>query len=209
MLKILNCPPPNNNFFCSACVMKTDEGSFSSTEARTRFTFYGHTLCDCFNQAGPVSHSLFLSSSMLIFLVPISAGWSIPLTCFHCETFVVSNISVTQLAKNTWCLHRELCINCSTIVEFEQKVQHLIFITCSLTTCSFNRTAMTAACNSCRGIEECFIGANLHFPNTNTNLAECSLTGILDRPLHTICLHFRLFPYRNEVSSVSAYCSCN
>ena len=57
---------------------------------KIRFTCSGHSLSGRFNQAGPVSHSLHLSSSMLIALVPMSAGLLIPLTCFHCETSVVS-----------------------------------------------------------------------------------------------------------------------
>ena len=81
--------------------MNTDEGILSSTDAKIRFTCSGNSFSGRFNQAGPVSHSLLLSSSMLIALVPMSAGLLIPLTCFHCETLVVSSISATRLATNT------------------------------------------------------------------------------------------------------------
>ena len=53
-----------------------------------------------------------------------------------------------------------------------QKLQLFIFISCFLTICSFNLTAMTAACNSSRGIERRLIGAILHFPMTNAKSAE-------------------------------------
>ena len=153
--------------------MKTDEGILSSSDAKIRFTCSGH-FSGRFNQAGPVSHSLLLSSSMLIALVPMSAGLLIPLTCFHCETSVVSSISATRLATNTCCLRWELCIHCKTMVESDQKLQLFICISCSLTICSFNLTAMTAACNSNCGIERCLIGATLHFPMTNATSAEYS-----------------------------------
>ena len=94
--------------------MKTDEGTFSSSEPNIRCTCSGHSLSGRFSQAGPVSHSLLLSSSMLIALVPMSAWLLIPLTCFHYETSVVSSISATRLATNTCCLRWELCIHCST-----------------------------------------------------------------------------------------------
>ena len=152
--------------------MKTNEGIFPSSDAKIRFTCSGHSLSGRFNQAGPVSHSLLLSSSMLIALMPMSSGLLIPLTCLHCETSIVSSISATQLATNTFCLQWELCIHCSTVVESDQKLQPFIFISCSLTICSFSLTAMTAACNSNHGIERCLIGATLHFPMTNAKSAE-------------------------------------
>ena len=155
--------------------MKTDEGIFSLSDAKIKFTCSGHSLFGRFNQSGPVSHSLLLGSSMLIARVPKSAGLLIPLTCFHCETSVISSISATQLATNTCCLRWKLCIHCNTVVESDQKLQIFIFISCSLTICSFNLTDMTSAFNSNRGIERCLIGAILHFPMTNAKSAEYSL----------------------------------
>ena len=172
LLKLLNRSHWITAFFSSTCIMNTDEGIFSSSDAKIRFTYSGHSLSGRFNQAGPVS--LLLSSSMLIALVPMSAGLLIPLTCFHCEKSVVSSISATGLATNTCCLRWELCIHCNPVVESDQKLQLFIFISCSLTICSFNLTAMTAACNSNRGIERCLIGATLHFPMTNAKPAEYS-----------------------------------
>ena len=102
----------------------------------------------------------------------MSAGLLIPLTYFHCETSVVSSIAATQLATNTCCLRCETCIHCNIVVESDQKLQLFIFISCSLIICSFNLTAMTAACNSNRGIERCLIGATLHFPITNAKSVE-------------------------------------
>ena len=80
LLKLLNRYHGITAFLSSARIMKTDEGIFSSSEANIRFTCSGHSLSGRFNQAGPVSHSLLLSSSMLIALVPRSAGLMIPLT---------------------------------------------------------------------------------------------------------------------------------
>ena len=145
---------------------------FSSSDAKIRFTCSGHSLSVRFTQARPVSHSLLLSSSMLNALVPKSAGLLIPLTCFHCESSVVSSISANRLATNTCCLRWDLCIHCNTVVESDKNLQLFIVISCSLTICSFNFTAMTAACNSNRGIERCLIGATLHFPITNAQSAE-------------------------------------
>ena len=104
LLKLLNCSHWITAFFSSACIMKTDEVIFSSSEAKIRFTSSDHLLCGRFNQADPVSHWLLLSSSMLIARVPMSAGLLLLLTCFHCETSVVSSISATRLATNTCCL---------------------------------------------------------------------------------------------------------
>ena len=147
---------------------------FSSSDAKIRFTCSGHSLSGRFNQAGSVSYSLLLSSSMLIDLVPMPAGLLIRLTCFHCETSVVSSISATRFATNTCYLRWELCIHCSTVVESDQKLQLIIFISCSLTICSFSLTAMTAVCSSNRGIERCLVGITLHFPMTNAKSAEYS-----------------------------------
>ena len=93
LLKLLNRPHWTIGFFSSACVMKVDVGMFSSSAAKTRLTCSGHWLSGCFNQAGPVSHSLLMSSSTLMALVPISAGLSIPLTCFHYEKSVLYPVS--------------------------------------------------------------------------------------------------------------------
>ena len=134
--------------------MKSEESILSSSEAMDRFICSGHSLSGCFNQADPVSHSDLLSSTMLVALVPMSAGLLIRLTCFHCEISVESSISATRLATNTCCVRWELCIYCNTKIEFDQKRQLFIFISCSLTICSFNLTAMTAACNSKRGIKD-------------------------------------------------------
>ena len=163
LLKLLNRSRWITAFFSSACVMKTDEGIVSSSDAKIRFTYCGHSLSGRFNQqASPVSHSLLLNSSKLIALVPMSAGLLIPLTWFHCETSVVSSISATRLATNTCCLRWELCIDCNTVVESDQQLQLFIFISCSLAICSFNLTAMTAACSS-KGIERCLIGPLCRF----------------------------------------------
>ena len=91
-------------------------------------TYSRHLLCNRFNQAGPMGPSLLLSSSMLIALVPMSAGLLIPLTCFHCETIFVSKISATRLATITCCLRWELCIHGCTIVESVQKLQQCNFM---------------------------------------------------------------------------------
>ena len=153
--------------------MKTDEGIFSSSDAKIRFTCSGHSFSGRFNQAGPggpITSTKFLD----VDLVPISTGLLIPLTCFYCETSVVSTISATRLATSTCYLRWKPCIHCNTVVESDQKLQLFIFISCSLTICSFNLTAMTAACNSKRDIERCFIGATLHFSMTNGKSAEYS-----------------------------------
>ena len=98
---------------------------FSSNEAKTRFTCSGHSQFSCFNQAGPLravaSTSLLLSSSMLIALVPMSAGLLTPLTCFHCETLDVSSILEAPLATKTCCLGWELCIHFNTVVPLDYK----------------------------------------------------------------------------------------
>ena len=120
------------------------------------------------NQAGPVSHSLLLSSSTLI------ARLLKPLTWFHCETLVISKISATLFATNTCCLRWELWIHCRTVVESVLKLQLWIFASCSFTICSLSLTAITAACNSKCGMERCRIGATLHFPITNVKSAEYS-----------------------------------
>ena len=60
-----------------------------------------------FNQAISVSYSQFLNFSILIALVLTSAGFLMPLVCFHCETSVVSKISATQLAITTCWLRVE------------------------------------------------------------------------------------------------------
>ena len=75
--------------------MNSDDGIFSSPEAKIRFSCYGHSLSGRFNQAVPVSHSLLMSSSILISLVPISVGLLIPLICFHFDISIVSSISAT------------------------------------------------------------------------------------------------------------------
>ena len=108
--------------------MKTDEGIFSSSDVKNRITCCGHSLSGQFNKAGPLSHLLLLSSSMLIALVPMSAGLLIPLTCFHCETSVVSSISATRLATDNCCFRWELCIHCNTVVESVQKLQLFMFL---------------------------------------------------------------------------------
>ena len=97
LLKLLNRSHWITAFFSSACIMKTDENIFSSPDAMIRFTCSGHSLSDCLNQAGPVSHSLFLSFAMLIALVPISAGLLIPLTCFHCIQYLSHSIGHKHL----------------------------------------------------------------------------------------------------------------
>ena len=145
---------------------------FSLAEAKTRLVCSGHLLCGRFNQAGQMSHSLLLNCSMLIALVPISAGLLIPRTCLYCETSDVFNISANRLATNTCCLLWDLCIHCSTVVKSDQKLHHYIFNSCSLTICFFNLSAMTAACNSSHGFERCLIGATLHFPFTNAKSAK-------------------------------------
>ena len=78
------------------------------------------------NHAGPVSHSLLLSCSTLVALVPMSAGLSIPFTWFFFETSVLSKISANRFATNTCCLRRELCISCRAIVESVECLQFLI-----------------------------------------------------------------------------------
>ena len=156
--------------------MKTGEVIFSSSEAKIRFTCSGHLLSGRLNRAGPVSHSLLLSSSMLIALVLMSAGLLIPLTCFHCETSVVSSFSEIRWATNSCCLRWELRIHCNTVVDSDKKMQLFTFISCYLIVCSFNLTAKTAACNSNLGIERCLIGATLHFPMTNAKSAGYSFS---------------------------------
>ena len=161
LLKLLNHSHLITTFFSSACITKTDEGIFCSSYSNISVTCSGQSLFARFNQAGPVSHSPLLRSSMLIALVPMSAGLLIPLTCFHCETSVVSSVSV-----NPCCLQWKLCIHCNTVVESDQKLQLFIFISCSLTICSFSLSAKTATFNSNRGIQRCLMGATLHFPMT-------------------------------------------
>ena len=152
--------------------MKNDEGIISSSDVKIRFSCSGHSLSGCFNQAGPLSHSLLLISSMLIALVPMSAGLLIPFTCFYCETSVVSSISATRLVTNTCCLRWELCIHFNAVVESDSKLHLFILIFCSLTICSFNLFAKTAACNSTRSIERYLIGVILLFPMKNAKSAE-------------------------------------
>ena len=104
LLKLLNRPHWTIGFFSLACVMNVDVGMFSPSAAKTRLTCSGHSISGCFNQAGPVSHSLPLCSLTLMALVPMPAGLWIPLICFHCETLVVSKISATLFATDTCCL---------------------------------------------------------------------------------------------------------
>ena len=172
LLKLLSRSHWITGFFSSACTMKTDEGIFSSSETKIRFICSVHSLSGLYNHAGPVSHSRLLSSSMLMALVPMSAGLLIPLFCSHCGTSDVSSISATLLATSTCCLRWELCNNSKTVFESEQKLRLFVFNSCSLTICSLKLTAMTAACNSNRGIERCLIGATPLFPMTNAKSAE-------------------------------------
>ena len=122
--------------------MITDVRIFSSSESKTGFI--------CSNV-----------QSMWIPLVPMFAGLLILLICFQSETSVVYNISATRLALNTCCLQWELC----TVVESDQNCNNSSFL-CYLIICSFSLTAMTVACNSNRGIENCLVGTTLHFPIT-------------------------------------------
>ena len=121
--------------------MRTVEGIFFSSEATIRFTFSGPSVFGLFNQPGPLSHSLFLSFSILIALVPKSARLLLLLTCFRCETSVVSSISAARSATNTCFFRWELCIHCNTVVESDQNLQLNIFISCSLTICPFKLTS--------------------------------------------------------------------
>ena len=68
-------------------------------------------------------------------------------------------------------------MDCRTVVEIDQMLQTGIFQSCSLTICSFNLTAMTAACNSKRGIERYRTGATLKLLTTNNKSAEYSFLG--------------------------------
>ena len=70
--------------------MKDDKGIFSSSEAKVVHLLC-HSLSRCFNQAGPLSYLLLLSSSMLIDVVPMSAGW-LTVTRFQGEALAVSSI---------------------------------------------------------------------------------------------------------------------
>ena len=105
----------------------------------------------------------------------MSTGLLIPLTWLHCETLVVSKISVPLFATDTCCLRWELWIHCRTVVESVQKLQLWIFVSCSFTICSLSLTAITTACKSKRGMERCRIGATLHFAITKVKSAEYSL----------------------------------
>ena len=172
-LKLLNCSHWIISF--SSIFAKKTIWWFCSSEANNKFTCSGHSFSRCFNQAGPVSHSLLLCSSTMTARVPMSARLLIPLTWFHCETLVVSKISPTLFATNTCCLRWELRIPCRTVVESDQKLQLWIFVSCSFTICSLSFTAITAACSSKRGMERSRIGATLHFPITNAKSAEYSL----------------------------------
>ena len=80
---------PLNDSISSVCILKIDSGMFSSIEAKINFTCSGHSLSGPFNKAVPVRHSITLSSSMLIALLPMSGGMLMPLTCCHFETSLV------------------------------------------------------------------------------------------------------------------------
>ena len=60
------------------------------------------------------------------------------------------------------------------VSKYHKKLQLCIFISCSLTICSFIYTAIAAACNSKRGIARCLVSATLHFAKTTAKSAESS-----------------------------------
>ena len=98
---------------CTSLVVagNADGWTLSSSEAKMSGISLGQLSADSLSQAGPVNHSLCHKSSIVMNRVPISAGLFIPLTCFHCETSVVSKISATRFATNTCCLRCELFIH--------------------------------------------------------------------------------------------------
>ena len=141
LLKLLNGSQGITVFFSSACFVKTDESRLSSSEAQFKSTHSGYSLSGCFKQAGPVSHSLRFSSSLLIALVPMSTWFLIPLTCFHWEASQLPSWNETLVVYNR---------SCNTVVESGLKLKLFNFILCCFCSfiCSFSITAMTVACNS-------------------------------------------------------------
>ena len=109
-------------------------------------------------------------------MVPKSAGLMILLTFFHCEASVVSSMPATWMAANACCLRYKLCIYCNNVVDSDKKLQLCIFISCSLTMCSFKLSAMNALCNYNLVIERWLIQTSLHFPVTDAKSAGYSFS---------------------------------
>ena len=118
LLKVPNRSLWVNAFLSSACIKKTDEGKFFSSEAKTRLSHSGQPISCRFKQVVPVIYLLFLSSTRLIALLSMSPVSLIPLACFHCEA------SVVYTATTITYLHFSLSI------------------------CFFKLTSMNDACNS-------------------------------------------------------------
>ena len=136
LLKLLNPSKRITIFISSDCIMKTSEGTFSSTEAKIWSICFDNWLSCRFYQASSLNHSFLISSLLLNALVPMFAGWLIPTTCFYCAISFEPRISATRLATNTCCLRWKLCFHCITVVDSDQKLQQCMFISRSSTICS-------------------------------------------------------------------------
>ena len=81
-----------------------------------------------------------------------------------------------------------LYIHCYAEIEYGQKLNLYNSISCSLTPCSFNLDAMTAASN--RVIEGCLIEATLNFPRINDMQALYFLSRCVDIISIDACFNF-------------------
>ena len=158
LLNLLNRSHWITAFFSSACIMKIDEGIFSSSDAKIRFTCSSHSLSARFRLAQWATHFSWVLQCWLLWC-------QCPLGCCY-FSHSIGHKHLLLAMGTVYPLQ-----NCSSVWP---KLQLFICISCSLTICSFNLTAITAACNSSRGIERCLIGDTLHFPMTNAKSAEYS-----------------------------------
>ena len=138
--------------------MKTNECIFLSTQEQKNSPILAVNIL-VNTQFSSVSRSLLFCFFMLIDLRPTTNWLLLPLACLNWETSGVSNISANWLANITFCLRWEIRINCSTVVDSDQKLKICIFIPFCFTTCSFNFAAMAAVCNSASGVKRLLFGA--------------------------------------------------
>ena len=91
------------------------------------------------SHAAPFSHTEFSRPSIDIPRVPMSAGFSTPLTCHHWSINEFSSISAALFATNT-CFLCAVCCHCSTVDESVQCKSYSILTYWSLSICFLRRT---------------------------------------------------------------------
>ena len=164
---------------------------FSPSEANNWFSCSGHSFSGRFNKTGAASKSLLARFSMLIALVPTFAGLLIPLTCFHCENkmYFVSHV-LDRPQTLVLAMETVYPVQCSSLV-WPQKVQLLIFISCSLTICSSAWPPWLSLAFPIGVLKDALLLPIYISQWKMLSQLNISLVGILDRPLHASCLQMR------------------